>query len=178
MAENKNGIRIIVWVVIILVIAAAAWFEYSQYSSVLKNKKIDKDEAFVISLVVGDVNIKKSSSSVWSGLKESDIVQMGDSVKTGPDSYCELQLVKRGVFRIEASSEIYISTLINENNKINSKTILDKGIIALKPEKLKEGENFEVQTSIVNAAVRGTRFSVNILSNGDTKVPWMRDRSW
>lgn len=171
MAEKKGGsFKIITWAVSFLVVAAIGWLAITKFSSIKTQEKIEKGEAIVVTLVVGDVDVKKMGANSWRKALIEDNLEMGDSVKTGNDSYCELQMVKRGIFRVEGSSEIYLAKLINEDEKVNSRMKLSKGGVALKPNKLEEGENFEVETSTAVVAVRGTKFSVNIDDNGNTKV--------
>lgn len=170
MPEKKGGSKILVWVVSFVVVAAIGWYGLTKISTIKNNEKIEKGEAIVVSLVVGDVQVKKMGSTGWRVINVEDTLQMGDTVKTGADSYCELQMVNRGLFRIEGASQLYLATLVSKDDKVNSRMKLDKGTVALKPNKLKEGENFEVETSTAVAAVRGTKFSVNVGENGDTKV--------
>ncbi len=170
MAERKGGFRIFAWVLSFVIIAGIAWFGLEKISVIKKNEKIEKGEAIVVSLVVGDVQVNKMGSSGWRVVNVEDILQMGDTIKTGSDSYCELQMVNRGLFRVEGASELNLAKLVNNNDKIDSRMKLAKGTVALKPNKLKEGENFEVETSTAVAAVRGTKFVVNVDNNGDTKV--------
>jgi len=167
---GKKGGFIVVWVVCFIIIAAGGWFGLTKYSEMVKLQKIDKGEAIVVSMVVGDAEVKNQGATVWKPMAIEDTLQMGDTVRTAADSYCELQMVKRGVFRIESSSEVYLATLVNENDNVNSKLKLDKGQLVLKPNKLKTGDSFQVETSTAVAAVRGTRFSVGVNDTGDTTV--------
>ena len=153
-----------------VVVAAIVWIGLTRITTIKNNEKIEKGESIVVSLVVGDVQVKKMGASGWRVINVADTLQMGDYIKTGSDSYCELQMVNRGLFRIEGSSQLYLANLVSKDDKVDSRMRLDKGTVALKPKKLKQGENFEVETSTAVAAVRGTRFSVNVSENGDTKV--------
>ena len=171
MAEKKGGaFKIIAWAISFLVVAAIGWFGISKFSSIKLKEKIEKGEAIVVTMSVGDVGVKKMGANSWRKALIEESLEMGDSIKTGNDSYCELQMVKRGIFRIEGSSEIYLAKLISEDDKVNSRMKLSKGGIDLKPNKLKDGENFEVETSSAIVAVRGTKFSVNVDDSGNTKV--------
>jgi outer membrane protein assembly factor BamB len=172
MSENeKRGTgKIIAWLVGFVVIVAVGWFGLTKFADIKKAEKIEKGEAIVVTLIVGDASVKKMGSTEWRKLYVEDNLQMGDAVKTAKDSYCELQMVKRGIFRVESGSELYLAKLVNDNDKVNSRMKLSQGGMTLKPSKLKEGENFEVETSTAVAAVRGTKFSVNIASNGNTQI--------
>lgn len=170
MAEGKGGFKIVVWLVSFMFIAAVGWFGLTKFSTMKKQEKIEKGEAIVATLVVGDVSVMKMGSTSWRKVLVEDTLQMGDTVKTGNDSYCELQMVKRGIFRVESASELFLEKLVNVDEKITSRMKLAKGGVALKPKKLAEGENFEVETSTAVAAVRGTKFMVNVDESGNTKV--------
>lgn len=172
MSENeKRGTgKIVAWLVGFMVVVAVGWFGLTKFADIKKAEKIEKGEAIVVTLIVGDAQVKKMGSTEWRKLYVEDNLQMGDAVKTEKDSYCELQMVKRGIFRVESSSELYLSKLINEDDKVNSKMKLSQGGLTLKPSKLKDGESFEVETTTAVAAVRGTKFSVNVTTNGDTKI--------
>ncbi len=170
MEEKKGGLKIFGWIVSFMVILAIGWFGLTKFSQIKMAEKIEKGEAIVVTLVVGDVEVKKMGSGNWRKVLIEDNLQMGDSIKTGADSYCELQMVKRGIFRVESATELFLTKLVNEDEKVNSRMKLEKGSIALKPNKLKEGENFEVETSTAVAAVRGTKFVVNVDDSGNTKI--------
>ncbi len=170
MADKKGGFKIFVWILSFMIVAAIGWFGLTKMSLIKKNEKIEKGEAIVVTLLVGNVQVKKMGSTDWRLVNVEDDLQMGDAIKTASDSYCELQMVNRGIFRIEASSELFLSTLVNTDDKVNSRMKLTKGTIALKPSKLKQGENFEVETSTAVAAVRGTKFIVNVDDQGNTRI--------
>lgn len=170
MAEKKSGFKLFVWFASFCILLIVGWFFLLQYTTIVKKEKINKGEAIVATAVVGDVMVKKMGASDWKKLYVEDILQMGDYVKTGKDSFCELQMVNRGLFRVDAQSEVYLATLINVNDRIQSKMMLAKGGIGLKPKKLEKGEVFEVHTESAVAAVRGTKFYVGVDEYGNTKV--------
>ncbi|MGC8764735.1 MAG: PQQ-binding-like beta-propeller repeat protein [Brevinematia bacterium] len=170
MAEKRGGLKIFVWVVSFCLVVVLGWFFVSKYSQVTQKEKIEKGEAIIVSVVVGDVYAKKLGSGDWKKVNVEEILQMGDYIKTAKDSFCELQMVKRGIFRIEPSSELYLATLVNVDKKIQSKFKLEKGALGLKPKKLESGEIFEVHTESAVAAVRGTKFFVSVDETGNTKV--------
>ncbi len=170
MSEKKGGIKLFVWALAFSILVVFGVVFVSKYSLVIKQDKIEKGEALIVSGVVGDVYAQKVGSSDWKKVKVEEILQMGDNIKTEKESYCELQMVKKGIFRIEPSSQVLLATLVNSDNKIQSKFKLEKGGMALKPRKLEKGEVFEVHTESAVAAVRGTKFFVAVDENGDTKV--------
>lgn len=170
MAEKKGGFKVLAWLMSFMVIAALGWFGLTKFAAIQKMDKIDKGENIVVTLVVGDVNVKKLGSSDWRPLMVEDVVAMGDSLKTGKDSYCEIQMVGRGVFRLENETELELAMLVNVDGNVQSSMKLAKGEIGLKPKSLKEGEIFEVETDTAVAAVRGTKFSVKADGSGNTMI--------
>lgn len=170
MAEKRGGMGILAWAIGFMVVVGLGWFGLMKFSAVKKQEQIQKGEAIVVTLVVGDVEVKKMGSQQWREVAVEDSLQMGDAIRTSDDSYCELQMVSRGIFRVESASELYLSKLVNENDRVNSKMRLERGGVALKPNHLQDGENFEVETATAVAAVRGTKFSVTVDAGGNTRV--------
>ncbi len=170
MSEKKGGFKVIAWLMSFMVIAALGWFGLTKFSTIQKMEKIDKGENIVVTLVVGEVEVMKAGTTEWRPLFVEDVVAMGDSVKTGQDSYCEIQMIGRGVFRLEDETELQLAHLVNVDGNVQSTMKLAKGEIGLKPKKLKQGEIFEVETETAVAAVRGTKFSVKSDGSGNTKI--------
>lgn len=170
MPESRGTVKVLAWLAGFLVIVGVGWFGLTKFAAIKKADKIEKGEAIVVTLIVGDAQVKKMGSTQWRALAVEDALQMGDAVKTSRESYCEIQMVKRGIFRVESATEVYLAKLVNEDDKVNSRMKLDQGGLTLKPGKLKTGENFEVETSTAVAAVRGTKFSVNVDEGGNTRV--------
>ncbi|URA09400.1 outer membrane protein assembly factor BamB family protein [Thermospira aquatica] len=155
-------------VVVLMVVGGVfgmGWlFEYQKF------QKLDKGEAILVTMTIGDVKVRKMGSDSWREVMVEDIVEMGDTLKTGEGSACELQIVEKGVYRLEANTEMLVSKLVNQNDTLQARMHVEKGTLGLKPKKLKEGEVFEVESSTAVAAVRGTVFMVNVSEEGDTKV--------
>lgn len=170
MAENKGGMKVLVWLVVFLAIVGIGWFSLTKVSLMKKQEKLSAGEAIIATLVIGDVEIKRTGSEGWETLLIDDLLVMGDEVRTGGDSYCELQMVNRGVFRLEGNTQLEVAKLENIEDNVNATMSLSSGSIALNPKSLKAEETFEVETSTAVAAVRGTKFSVKVDDSGDTKV--------
>ncbi len=170
MAEKKGGLKVFVWVFSFLVVVGVGWFALTKFSAVQLKGKIDSGEAILVSMTVGQVDAKKGDGSEWNPLYSDDTLQMGDVVRTGIKSYCELQMVNKGMFRVEGDTELIVASLIGDNGKMDAKIKLSKGQVAIKPKKLDEGEVFQVETSSAIAAVRGTTFSITVDDEGSTKV--------
>ncbi len=170
MKEKKKGLSIIVWIASFMAIAGLTFFALTKIGEAKRNEKLMSGEAILVTFVVGDVQINKNASASFRPLYVDDTIEMGDSIRTGSGSFCEIQMIGRGVFRIEESSELEIARLINVDNKIESRMKLGKGEVALSPRRTERGDTFEVETSVAVAAVRGTRFSVSSDDDGNFNV--------
>jgi len=167
---KRSGLRmaIVGGLLVVLVVAGIVGMNWLfQYQ---KMNKIAQGEAILVTMTIGDVQIKKMGSDKWKEVAVEDVVEMGDTLRTGPDSACELQIVEKGVYRLEGNTEILVSKLVNQDDALQARIHVDKGIMGLKPKKLKEGEVFEVESSTAVAAVRGTVFMVTVTEEGDTRV--------
>lgn len=170
MSEKKGGLKVVLWLVSFMVIAGLGFFGLTKYSEMQKHEKLTKGESILVTLVVGKVEVKKMGATDWRDLYVEDVLAMGDNIKTAALSYCEIQMVKRGIFRVGADSDLQLAKLVNIEGKVDSRMRLNKGQIAVMPKKLKSGETFEVETSTAVAAVRGTKFIVKADEDGNTKI--------
>lgn len=139
-----------------LVLTAAAGFLV--LASCGGGKTTVKEEvAYVFDIIVGDVTISGDNGTNWKPAAPGDAVKQADIVKTGPASYCDILMPQRGIFRVEASTVVYISKLQKQLEQLEVRS----GKVAVKVStKLTEGENFLVETKSGVAAVRGTEFVV------------------
>ncbi len=167
---KKSKATWIAWVASFLLVIGLGWFGFKQYTAVQSQESIAKGETLLVTLVIGDVWVQKMGSDQWREADVDDQLQMGDKVKTGENAVCEIQMLNRGLFRIESSSEILLKTLQSVDGKVQSRFKLAKGNIGLKPKKLQKGERFEVETRTAVAAVRGTKFSVKSDAEGNTEI--------
>ena len=170
MAEKKGGWKVAVWIVSALVVVAVGWIGFTKLMNVKTQEKLQSGEAIVATMVVGDVKVQKMGADDWTVLFLDDILQTGDKIKTSDGAFCEIQMIDKGIFRIESGSTIELSQLACVDGKINTKIRLNEGEMALKPKELKAGETLEVETSTAVAAVRGTKFSVKSDKDGNIDV--------
>ncbi len=170
MGKKNKGARVLVWLLSFMVIVGLAFFAITKINDAKRSEKIVSGEAILVTFVVGNVEISKMGSSAYRALYVDDTIEMGDSIKTGRSSFCEIQMVGRGVFRIEENSDLEIARLVNIDGKIDSRMKLGQGEIALTPRRTERGDTFEVETSVAVAAVRGTRFSVTSDEEGNVSV--------
>jgi len=168
---SKSPFRLVLIGALVGLLVVGGFWGMGWFFEYQKAQKLNQGEAILVTMTVGDVQIRKMGSDVWRPVAVEDVVEMGDTLRTGSDSACELQIVERGVYRLEANTEMLVAKLVNQDgDTLTAKMHIDKGTMGLKPRKLKKGEVFEVETSTAVAAVRGTVFMVSVTEEGDTKV--------
>ncbi len=121
----------------------------------------------LISMVVGDVWIVRSD--LKREAEVGDKITIEDTLMTGDDSYCEIQIPGKGVVRVEQNSKIKSFEIAKLGDKIDSSIELVKGNIKTAVSKLK-GDTLNVKTPTAVAAVRGTVFMVSVSDKGESKV--------
>jgi outer membrane protein assembly factor BamB len=126
-------------------------------------------EGFV-TFLSGEAEIMHEPEPDWLLLDVDDSVFGRDRVKTGLESYCEVQFTEFGIIRIQQQTEVLMKSVFlkEEKNKVRLK--LDKGNVLCKIDKLAKDEEFQVETGTVLAGVRGTEFMVRETSGGKTVI--------
>ncbi|MBC7320399.1 FecR domain-containing protein [bacterium] len=109
--------------------------------------------------IEGTVLKKVNLQNIWVPVNKGDILDSGDSLKTGENSYAELRFSDGSTVKINPETEVsiyrdYLSLAI--------------GYVRLYITKL--FPNFEVRTPSAIAGVRGTEFSVEVLEDQTTIV--------
>jgi len=167
---TKSPFRLVMALGVVVLLVVGGIFGMGWFFQYQKTEKINQGEAILVTMTIGDVQVRKMGSDSWREVSVDDVVEMGDTLRTGVESACELQIVERGVYRLEANTEMLVAKLVNQEGSLQAKVHVEQGTMGLKPKKLKEGEVFEVETSTAVAAVRGTVFMVSVSEEGDTKV--------
>lgn len=167
---TKSPFRLVIVLGVVVLLVVGGVFGMGWFFQYQKTEKINQGEAILVTMTIGDVQVRKMGSDSWREVSVDDVIEMGDTLRTGAESACELQIVERGVYRLEANTEMLVAKLVNQEGSLQAKIHVDKGTMGLKPKKLKEKEVFEVETSTAVAAVRGTVFMVSVSEEGDTKV--------
>src|SRR5271157_4266098 len=68
-------------------------------------------DSYSLSQYVGDVEVSHDRGKAWYKAIEEMLLKEADSVKTGIDAYCDINMPGRGNFRVVENSLIYISSL-------------------------------------------------------------------
>ncbi|MBP9887846.1 MAG: FecR domain-containing protein [Leptospiraceae bacterium] len=121
----------------------------------------------VVLFVVGDVQ------SGTRKIKTGDLILENESVKTGKNSACDLQIKDSDagiVMRMKSESSFQLKTIAVNGKQVPS-TVVSIGTAMVNVSgKLKNGENFQVVTPTQTAGVRGTKFEVNVSKDGSTTL--------
>jgi outer membrane protein assembly factor BamB len=112
----------------------------------------------LVTFVSGEVSAKADAD--WAPVDTGASVPVGSSIKTGKDSYCEIQFGKTGSARIQENTTIILGevALAAAKNAVGVKLV--SGTIACKVNKLAAKDRFQVRTQTVVCGVRGTQFLV------------------
>lgn len=121
---------------------------------------------YVMDVFVGDVQASVNGGE-WKPVDTGMELHESDKVKTGADSYCEIVMPNRGIFRLEQKTEVLLKTLAPGSERIQ---VRHGGFIANIVNHLTPQENFEVETTTAVVAVRGTRFEVSVGDEEDSTV--------
>jgi outer membrane protein assembly factor BamB len=126
-------------------------------------------EGFV-TFLSGDAEVRHAQEQAWLVLDVDDSVIGNDRVKTGQESFCEVQFTEFGIIRIQQETEVLLKSIFLKEEKNKVRVKLDKGNLLCKIDKLSKGEEFQVETGTVLAGVRGTEFMVREIQGGKTVV--------
>lgn len=115
-------------------------------------------ENYILSMYVGDVKVAVNENDKWTKAKTDMPLYESSMIKTGKESYCDVLMPKRGVFRILDNTLVVINQLKSNFEEIKIKK--GKGLFNI-TKKLSKGETFKVETEVAVAAVRGTQFIID-----------------
>ena len=124
---------------------------------VLSCGKSDSNNTVVAVFTAGDVAVK-SQGGDFRPLKVQSILTKGDTIKTGAKSHATLQMGMEGIVQIAAESTVDLVSLLENPSR---ELTLSSGKMLCRIDKLVKGGQFRVKTPTINAAVRGTVFSVS-----------------
>lgn len=112
---------------------------------------------YIIDAYVGSVSVSRDGGKKWTAAEPEMVLYESDIVKTDKDSYADIIMPQRGMLRIVEKTTVALDKVQNGQEKINVK---DGKVVLKIDKKLKIGENFQVETRVGVAAVRGTEFAV------------------
>lgn len=140
------------------ILSACMLFFIFIYISCTPKEALRKEgDVFMLDICVGDVKISHDEGKSWISPESGMILVENDMIKTGKDSYCDVIIPKRGIFRIADNTMVLLKSLKKELESIK----VSRGKVVVNIfEPLKKDESFTVETTAAVVAVRGTEFSV------------------
>jgi hypothetical protein len=120
--------------------------------------------AFQVSFLVGDVTISKNGKKTTASV--GALLAAGDVIRTGKDSFVEIQDDNQSVIKIMPLS---IATIGSKQIAESDSVSLVIGDLLGSFKKLIKGSN-KIYSPTTIAAVRGTEFTVNVSTGGDTRI--------
>lgn len=116
----------------------------------------------------GKAEVKLAGQTNWTAAKSGDILNEGDTLKTGANSKAVLSIGAKadvGTVEISEKSQLLLSSMMFDQKANTSKTLLDlaMGEVLIKAQKVQgEQSKFEVKTPTSIVGVRGTVFRVKV----------------
>jgi hypothetical protein len=95
-------------------------------------------------------------------LAESAKIEAGDGIVTGPDARLKIQFKDGSVITLGENSKLNIETAKFEGTKRDIAATLLDGVVRAAVAKAGEGSNFEISSSLVTSAARGTEWIMSI----------------
>ena len=89
-------------------------------------------------------------------------IQSGDTIVTGPDARLKLQFLDGSTMTVGETSKLNIDKAAFDGGKRDIAATLLDGIVRCAVAKAGEGSNFEVSSSLVTSAARGTEWIMSI----------------
>lgn len=114
----------------------------------------------------GEVHLQDPGKAEWDVVKISDILKQDYSLRTGDDSYTELELNPKNKFRLKENSQIIVKDLGKESKDSSGSVVkltkfdLLEGDIILKLDQLPKDTLVQVSSPTAVAGARGTAFRV------------------
>jgi outer membrane protein assembly factor BamB len=125
----------------------------------------------IISFFSGDVSV--STPDGRRPVTVGAYVTAGQTLATGEDSTCELQIGATAVVLVEERTEVVIEDLLVKAGGTRATLKVEEGSVLSKVAKLSDGEAYRVRTRSAVCGVRGTEFAVSV-SDKQTAVVAVR----
>jgi hypothetical protein len=95
-------------------------------------------------------------------LEEGAKIEAGDGLVTGPDARLKIEFKDGSIITLGENSKLNIDTAKFEGSKRDIAATLLDGVVRAAVAKAGEGSNFEVSSSLVTSAARGTEWIMSI----------------
>ncbi|MCP4631696.1 MAG: FecR domain-containing protein [candidate division Zixibacteria bacterium] len=148
---------------ILLFIAVAMFFFRSTVNA--------SDDKAKLTFYLGDVHTRIDSENNWGQAKLQQILSTGYELKTGIESRAEITFTNKGIVRVGEKSLYVLNDLSQEEGAGEIEGSLFKGRIWANVKKITGKEDkFNIRTTTAVAAVRGTVFRIDVLTDSTTEL--------
>jgi hypothetical protein len=128
-----------------------------------QDKGLKATQNVVIDLMAGEVRVSFDEGKTWLPAEEGMQLSEGALIRTGDGAYCDLVLPGRGIFRVSFNTVLSIKSL---TEKVQTLTVSRGQLFVNITERLRDDEDFRVETETAVLAVRGTVFNIDF--DGET----------
>jgi hypothetical protein len=108
----------------------------------------------------GQARVARSGGNVM--LAEGTKIEAGDGVVTGPDARLKIQFKDGSIITLGENSKLNIDKAKFEGSKRDIAATLLDGVVRAAVAKAGAGSNFEISSSLVTSAARGTEWIMSI----------------
>jgi hypothetical protein len=113
-----------------------------------------------VSKIKGQARVARGGKNVM--LAEGTGIEVGDGVVTGPDARLKIQFKDGSILTLGENTKLNIDKAKFEGSKRDIAATLLDGVVRAAVAKAGEGSNFQVGSSLVTSAARGTEWIVSI----------------
>ncbi len=114
--------------------------------------------------------VARGFEGAWTEVRASDEFADGESLRTGPDGYCELDFGGKATLRVKPDSVVVVTEAALGPDGATVRLALLAGSVYSKVDKLLGSDVYNVSTARGVAGVRGTEFVVAVGKDGRTTV--------
>ena len=122
-------------------------------------------KTYKIELFSGNVRVSADNGATWRAATVEQTLSENYIIKTGANSFCEINMGARGVFRLSENSEIVLSTVKQNEEKLTLR--IGRALFNIFT-RTSDADTFAVESSIAVAAVRGTKFALEVTDTDQT----------
>jgi hypothetical protein len=117
----------------------------------------------------GTVQVKHING-VWISAENGMVLYQNDAIKTGDNTSASIILFESSIIRLDSNTEVTLKEVLHQVEGTKVMIQQDEGRTWNTISKISGIDNYEVQTPVAVASVRGTSFSVQVFTNGKTIV--------
>ena len=118
------------------------------------------DSVGAVTKIRGQARVSRQGQNVM--LDDGTAIESGDNVVTGPEARLKIQFNDGSVITLGENSKLTIDHAKFDGGKRDIASTLLDGIVRCAVAKAAEGSNFEMNSSLVTSAARGTEWIVSI----------------